>query len=280
MKVGESEFFDDLLEADILLLKTDRTSVAFWDIDGRETLERMRRDPKDSFIPLIPHYDLILTYGGGYPVVKGYREFGARDCIPLYNAHDPATHHPVEPQERFRSDISFVGKRDPEWEGGVEEFLLRGAELAPEKSFLLAGGGWKDKPIPRNVAYTGAIFWFPIITLSTVHHLPYSIFLARGIGGTATFLPVAFLKRRGPGGCVITDFWEGIELFFEPEEEILVARSGTDVAELMMRLDKNRARAIGAAARKRALSHHTYSHRALQFEEAIEGQRVHAGIWG
>ena len=56
-------------------------------------------------------------------------------------------------------------------------------------------------------------------------------------------------EAAGAGACLITDAWEGIELFLEPGEEVLVARDGADVAAHLAALTPERARAIGARAR-------------------------------
>ena len=52
-------------------------------------------------------------------------------------------------------------------------------------------------------------------------------------------------EAAGAGACLITDAWEGIELFLEPDVEILVARDGADVAAHLAELRPQRARAIG-----------------------------------
>ena len=69
-------------------------------------------------------------------------------------------------------------------------------------------------------------------------------------------------EAAGAGACLITDAWEGIEAFLQPEEEILVARDGADVVEHVAALTQERARAIGERARKRILADHTYAQRA------------------
>jgi spore maturation protein CgeB len=69
-------------------------------------------------------------------------------------------------------------------------------------------------------------------------------------------------EAAGAAACLITDAWEGIELFLQPETEVLVARDGKDVADHLARLTPERARAIGAAARARILHGHTYAQRA------------------
>ncbi|HUP27860.1 MAG TPA: glycosyltransferase, partial [Chloroflexia bacterium] len=71
--------------------------------------------------------------------------------------------------------------------------------------------------------------------------------------------------------CLITDYWEGIELFLEPGSEVLVARDGGEVAELLAGLTKRRAAAIGRAAFKRVLAEHTYAHRAAELESLLTG---------
>ena len=121
--------FDELLEAGVAALKTPRNLVAFWDVDAPATLDRMTNDPNDPFRQEVPRYDLVLTYGGGDPVVQAYEGFGARECVPVYNALDPSTHHPVAPVARFEGDLGFLGNRLPDREARVEEFFLHAASL-------------------------------------------------------------------------------------------------------------------------------------------------------
>src|SRR5690349_2960165 len=72
--------FDELLEAAVLELQRPGTRVAFWDVDAPATLDRVRANPHDAFRACVPRYDLVLTYGGGDPVVRAYEEFGATQC--------------------------------------------------------------------------------------------------------------------------------------------------------------------------------------------------------
>src|SRR3954471_11225505 len=101
--------FDELLERAVLDLRTSRTTVAFLDVDAPATLERIRGNPADAFNSLIPEYDLILTYGGGDPVVQAYMAAGARQCTPIYNALDANSHFRERQHPRFKSDLAFLG---------------------------------------------------------------------------------------------------------------------------------------------------------------------------
>ena len=81
--------FDDVLESAVLELGADCVRI-FWDVDGPATLARMERHPDDALRSHVPDFDLILTYGGGEPVIEHYLAFGARRCVPIYNALDPS----------------------------------------------------------------------------------------------------------------------------------------------------------------------------------------------
>ena len=76
-------------------------------------------------------------------------------------------------------------------------------------------------------------------------------------------------EAAGAGACLITDFWEGIELFLEPDEEVLVARDGADVAAILADLTPETARRIGEAGLARVLRDHTYDRRAVALDALL-----------
>src|SRR3954452_9928595 len=78
--------FDELLEEGVLALQRPGTLVAFWDVEAPATLDRLGANAADPFHTCVRRYDLILTYGGGDPVVRGYEALGAALCVPIYNA--------------------------------------------------------------------------------------------------------------------------------------------------------------------------------------------------
>lgn len=264
---------DAELEAGVLELGSPTT--IFWDVDAPATLARLEADADDSLRALVPRYDLVLTYGGGDPVVERYRALGARDCVPVYNALDPATHHPVQPDERFGCDLAFLGNRLPDREARVEEFFVRAAELAPSRSFLLGGSGWHDRPLPPNIRYLGHVSTRDHNVLNAT---PLAVLnVSRESMAANGFSPATrVFEAAGAGACLVTDAWEGIELFLEPGEEVLVAEDGAEVAALVEQLDPARARAIGEAGRRRVLAEHTYAHRAVEVERLLEAELARA----
>jgi spore maturation protein CgeB len=257
--------FDDLLEEAVLANRRPDGLVIFWDVDAPATLDRVQHNPADPFRPLIPRYDMILTYGGGNPVVNAYTACGARLCVPIYNALDPDTHHPVDRDPRFRAHLGFLGNRLPDREARVEEFFLRAAATSPERRFVLGGNGWGDKPMTDNVSYVGHVFTrdhnaFNCTPLAVLN-------ISRDSMARYGFSPATrVFEAAGAGACLITDAWEGVELFLEPGREVLVAHDGDEVASLVAELTPARARDIGAAALERVLGEHTYTHRVQQVE--------------
>lgn len=267
--------FDELLEGAVLELQRPGTLVAFWDVDAPATLERVMTNRADPFGALVPRYDLVLTYGGGPPVVADYLALGARQCAPIYNALDPATHFPVAPDTRFEADLGFLGNRLPDREARVEEFFLRAAASAPDARFLLGGSGWEDKAMPPNVCHAGHVY--------TADHNAFNctpravLNISRDSMARYGFSPATrVFEAAGAAACLITDAWEGIEEFFEPGREILVANDGAAVAELVRSLTPERAREIGRAAYRRVLADHTYAHRALELERVLENRTAPA----
>ena len=240
----------------------------FWDVDAPATLSRIERDPSDRFRSLIPEYDFILTYGGGAPVVDHYRRLGARDCFPIYNGLDPGTHYPITENSSWKCDLVFVGNRLPDRERRVEEFFIGAAELAPELNFILGGEGWGGKRLPRNVR------WIGHVGTTDHNHVNCSarmvLNLNRDSMASVGFSPpTRIFEAAGSAACVVTDAWAGIETFFEPGQEILLASSANDIVSLLRNTSRNRAIQIGAAMRRRALRDHTYAQRAAQVSELL-----------
>ena len=129
--------FDDLLEAAVLELKNDRNCVVYWDVDAPATLAAIDQNPGHPLARLLPDFDLVLTYGGGPPVVEAFKKLGVRRCFPIYNALDAATHFPVAEEPRFKADLAFLGNRMPDREARVHEFLFKPAAALADRKFIL-----------------------------------------------------------------------------------------------------------------------------------------------
>ena len=269
--------FDEFLEKEVVALKNEDNLVIFWDVDAPATLDRIENDANDQFHELIPLYDYVLTYGGGDPVKNAYESKGAKMCIPVYNALDTDTHFSVTAEERYKGTLAFLGNRLPDREARVEEFFFKPAQMLQDKKFLLGGSGWGDKPMSANVDYLGHVYTAEHNALNCT---PMAVLnISRDSMARYGFSPATrVFEAAGAGACIITDYWEGIDFFFEPDVEILVVRNGDEVVQLLKELTPERAAAIGKAAYQKVLSAHTYGHRAnlLQsiFNKSLAGTAV------
>jgi spore maturation protein CgeB len=137
---------------------------------------------------------------------------------------------------------------------------------------VLGGSGWDQGiELPGNVRYVGHVY--------TRDHNAFNcspiavINVNRDSMATYGFSPpTRVFEAAGAGACLLCDHWEGIEQFLEPGREVISVQNGYEVADTLATLDRHRAKAIGAAARKRILDGHTYRHRASLLSAVLDGR--------
>ncbi len=264
---GVGVFDNELLRWVMGAARPDAVRI-FWDVDAPATIAALRAGGEPVLRDALPWLDLVLTYGGGPPVVGAYHALGARLCVPIYNALDPTTHYPVSPVPEFAADLALLANRLPDREVRIEEFFLRPAAMLAGSRFLLGGAGWPGHAMPENVRAIGHV--------PTDQHNGFNcsalavLNVARDSMAAIGFSPATrVFEAAGAAACLITDAWEGIELFLTPGEEILVARDGKDVADHLAALSKTEAAAIGRRAQARILAEHTYNRRAAEVDRLL-----------
>jgi spore maturation protein CgeB len=164
-----------------------------------------------------------------------------------------------------------LANRLPDREARVEEFFLKVAARFGDKEFVLGGNGWAGKPLTRNITYVNHVYTKDHNAFNSTPRAVLNV-NRDSMARYGFSPPTRIFEAAGAAACVITDHWEGIEMFLEPGREVLVARNGDDVAEHLRSLTPARANFIGNAARYRILSQHTYGHRALQLQEILNGR--------
>lgn len=273
--VGEA---DELLNQGVLGCKSADTQVAFWDVDAPATLAAVEHDAFHPFRALIPEYDYIFTNAGGPRLIERYERLGARVCHPIYNGLDSTIHYPVPPDSRRACDLLFIADQPLAGERRVEQFFLAAAEMAPEFTFALAGEGWDSRSLPHNVRCFGSV--------DASHHnwLHGSARMVLNLTSESQaemgYSPSSeMFEAAGAGACVITGPWEGVETFFEPGCQILVAHDASEIVDLLRTVDKKLAREVGGAMRRRALQEHSYAMRALQVREILRQSTPEVLSW-
>jgi len=263
--------WDAELAEGVLDVRAPGTLVAFWDVDAPRTLASALTEPPDTsgmFRALIPRYDLILLNGGGPPVQSAYTELGARQAHVVYNAVDPEQYHHVPSQPDRVCDLLVMDDVDLDRERHLLDLLIRAAELAPERTFVVGGNGWDASQLPEIVRYVGDVPAAEQLAWNCSARLVLSINHA-GAAATSFSPSTRLFEAAACGSCIVTDVWRGMEAFFEPDHEILVAASADEIVEIVRATTPGQAQAIGAAARTRALRDHTYARRAADLEAVL-----------
>lgn len=265
---GVGLFDNELLSGILSAARTDAVRL-FWDVDAPGTLQDIRSNDLHPLRQALPHFDGVMTNGGGPPVVAGYKALKAKRCLPIYNGLDPDTHHPVTVEQRFAGDLGFLGNRLPDREARAEEFFLKPAKRVAGRRFMLGGSGWGDKWVPPNVTKLGHVYAhehnaFNRSCLAVLN-------VTRDSMAATGFSPATrMFEAAGAGACVITDHWDGIGYFLKPGEQVLIARDGQDVADHLDSLTPQRAKDIGLRALEHVLMHHTYANRAAEVDSVLQ----------
>jgi spore maturation protein CgeB len=238
-------------------------SAIFYDMDTPVTLARLAAGESVDYLPEagLGGFDLVLSYTGGEALVELETRLGAARALPLYGHVDPAVHRPAPREPRFACDLSYLGTYAADRQPAVNALFAEPARVRPGQRFLLGGSGYGDKfPWSDNIFFLdhvappehAAFFASSRLTLNVTR-----LDMAR-LG----YCPSGRLfEAAACGAPILTDLWEGLELFFEPGREILTAAT---TAEALAALDLSDAElaAIARAGRERTLDQHTSDHRA------------------
>ena len=271
-----TSYCPDALDATELLMEARGLRV-FYDLDTPVTLARLAQDESVPYIGPrgLADFDLVLSYTGGAALEQLQSRLGARRAIPLYGHVDPEVHRRVEPRPHYRSDLSYLGTYSADRQVTLEAFLISPARLRPRYRFVIGGAQY-----PQEFPWSPNIYF--------VQHLPPSehpaFFSSSRLTLNVTRAPMAqmgwcpsgrLFEAAACGIPVLSDSWEGLDAFFAPGLEILVA-SDTSQALAAIDLDDTELARIGRAARERVLAEHTSQRRSEQLIEALETARTDA----
>jgi spore maturation protein CgeB len=243
----------------------------FYDLDTGVTLERVRAGERVEYVPEngLVDFDLVLSYTGGLALGELKSLLGARHVAPLYGSVDPEAHRPATPDDRFRADLSYLGTYAADRQQLLEDLLVEPARRRPDLRFVLAGPMY-----PTEFPWTENIFFIPHVPPQD-HAAFYSssrlsLSVTRGAMAQMGYCPSGRLFEAAACGVpIVSDEWEGLDFFFEPSREILVARTTGHVMDALAMSDEQLQR-IARAGRERVLSAHTADRRALELENILE----------
>ncbi len=241
--------------------------TAFYDIDTPITLARLAGAAEYLVPELVPCYDLYLSFTGGPTLARLEREFGAKRAVAFYCSADPHEYYPEVTAVRW--DLGYLGTYSDDRQPSVDALILEPARTCPDIRCVVAGAQY-----PQSIAWPAHV--------EHVSHVPpgahrtfycaqrFTLNVTRAEMIRAGWSPsVRLFEAAACGTPIISDSWEGLDEFFEPGVDILIADSARDVARYLTKLPETERMAIGQRGRGRVLARHTPAHRAAELEALV-----------
>jgi spore maturation protein CgeB len=267
-----TSYCPDGVAASDLILESAVPVRAFYDLDTPVTLARLEAGESVDYIGPrgLSEFDVVLSYTGGRALAELQRRLGARWVVPLYGSVDQDTYRRTDAAAQYRADLSYMGTYAADRQRALEQLLVEPARRLPDRRFLIGGAQY-----PEAFPWASNIFF--------VRHLPpgehpafYSsarltLNVTRAAMARMGYCPSGRLfEATACGAPVLSDAWEGLDAFFCPNSEILVARDTESAIGALETSDAELAR-IARRARQRTLDEHTADRRAAELESAIQG---------
>ncbi|MGA9522789.1 MAG: glycosyltransferase [Myxococcaceae bacterium] len=266
-----TSYCPDAAEATRRVLESGAPVRAFYDLDAPVTLANLEAGREVAYIGPegLAGFDLVLSYTGGVALEKIQALLGARQVAPLYGSVDPEAHHPVTPVEELRSDFSYLGTWAADRQAAVEKYFLEPARRRSDLRFLIGGAQY-----PRDFPW-GPNLWYREHVPPPAHPAFFSssrltLNVTRESMARMGWCPSGRLFEAAACNVpLVSDWFEGLDAFFRPGIEILIARTTDDVMDALSLSDAELQR-IRDAARERTLSEHTARHRARELVDLLE----------
>lgn len=253
------------------LVLGSRAVRVFYDLDTPVTLDLVERG---LLVPYVPpngfaDFDLVLSYTGGTALDALKERLAAKNVAPLYGSVDIEVHRPTARDAAFACDLSYLGTYSVDRQAAVERLFLDVAARMKARTFVLGGPMY-----PAEVQRTENVRWLP-------HVAPPDHAAFYGSSRLTLNVTRAAMAARGfcPSGrlfeaaaCrvpIVSDAWEGLERFFDPNDEIVLAHT-TDDVEGAVALGDEELACIARRARERTLAEHTSHHRAVELVDLVE----------
>jgi spore maturation protein CgeB len=264
-----TSYCPDALAATDLLLDAPSLHV-FYDLDTPVTLAELAAGKQVDYIGpdgLAP-FDLVLSYTGGAALTALRQRLGAKRVAPLYGSVDPDRYRPAAAPDRGRAALSYLGTYADDRQDALNAFFIEPARQRPEAHFVIGGAQY-----PADFPWAENIFFFRHLAFSQHPDFYASARLTLNVTrrAMASFGWCASGWLFEAGACaapIISDWWEGLDEFFVPDREILIARMTDDVLAALDRSDAELT-AIGTAGLERTLAAHTAEHRAIELETLL-----------
>lgn len=249
--------------------ETARGLVGFYDIDTPVTLARLAADDCDYLAPAqIPDYDIYLSFSAGPILRRLENQYGSPCARPLHCAFDPDMYHPEAAADEW--DLGYLGTYSVDRQPRVEQLLLEPATRWPQGRFVVGGPMYPESvQWPANVQHRDHVP--PAEHRGFYNRQRWTLNVTRDDMIAAGWSPsVRLFEAAACGTPIISDSWPGLEDFFTPGDEIVLAQNSDEVLHALRDLDQTTRQAIARRARERVLAEHTAAHRAQQLVDLLQ----------
>jgi spore maturation protein CgeB len=265
-----TSYCPDGIAASDLVVSSPAQVRVFYDLDTPVTLSHLRSGRQVDYIGPrgLADFDLVLSYTGGAALRELKTQLGARRVAPLYGSVDPDAHKPVAPDPALRADLSYLGTYAADRQDTLQKLFIEPARRLADQKFLIGGAQY-----PESFPWADNIFF--VRHVAPPEHPAF--FCSSRLTLNVTRRPMVQMGYCPPGrlfeaaACgvpILSDDWVGLDEFFSPGKEILVARSTDDALEAL-KLPHAELLKIAHAARERTLTEHTAARRARELEAAL-----------
>lgn len=271
-----TSYCPDAIAATRLIEAEARGTRVFYDLDTPVTLAALAAQGSVDYYPSegLGGFDLVLSYTGG-PALDQLTALGARQVAPLYGHVDPEAHRPVAPVDVYRGDLSYLGTYAADRQPTLDRLFLQPAARAPDRRFVLGGSSYPaDFGWQPNIWYMNHVappdhpgfFCSSRLTLN----------VTRADMAAMGWCPSGRLFEAAACGVpIVSDEWPGLDSFFAPGEEILIARTAEDTLAALELSDAELSH-IARRARERVLAEHSSASRARDLVRLIENSASRA----
>jgi spore maturation protein CgeB len=265
-------YVPDGVEVGLWVNRTTSGVAAFYDIDTPITLTKLKSGD-DTYLTaeLVPLYDLYLSFTGGPLLRKIEKAYRARLAKPFYCSVDPQRYFPESTESKW--DMGYMGTYSDDRQEKLETLLLKPAQDNPRLKMVVAGPLYPEGiSWPRNVERIEHIA--PDDHRHFYNSQRFTLNLTRSDMIEAGYSPsVRLFEAAACATPIISDYWPGLETFFEPDREILIAANADDALRYLRDVSDSGRKKLGERARARVLKHHTSDQRALELERLVNTVR-------
>lgn len=261
-------YVPDGVEIGEWVIRTCRGVKAFYDIDTPVTLARLETGDAAYLTPrLVGRYDLYLSFTGGPVLRKLERELGSPMARTLYCSVDPKLYFPERCKQRW--ELGYMGTYSSDRQPSLGELLIEPARRSRTLRTVVAGPMYPRELLwPANVERIEHLA--PSAHRRFYNSQLFTLNLTRADMRAVGYSPsVRLFEAAACATPIISDYWPGLETFFNLETEILTASSADEVLQYLKQIPERDRRATGERARLRVLAEHTSERRAIELEEYV-----------